>query len=341
MKRAMSYLLVACLCSLAACKASHGIHTARQVSFVNILLPPELADANQQFSGLCIANNKLYLLPECRLQEKQAAAIYAIDLPLLDKAVNGDSTPLIFEKIPVNGLALLRDKMNALNQQYEGTESIIVKDSDVYISVETNTPSANCYLLKGRLNNRQVDLDTSIMFPLRKPTTAKGERIYNAGFEAVLLQQKKLYCFFEYNSFPNGSFVYIVDPSLKNAPIDSVSISDLPFRITDATQTSAGTATAINFFYKGDGDDAVYRPAETSTSYKLVHDSAGYFNYSRLISLDLSKEKIGYNVIAEIPSQYWSYNWEGIAAYKGGYFIINDKYTDKRPYRSVLLYVKP
>jgi hypothetical protein len=39
--------------------------------------------------------------------------------------------------------------------------------------------------------------------------------------------------------------------------------------------------------------------------------------------------------------EYMSYNWEAIAAYKDGYFIMNDKYTAARPYSSVLLYVKP
>ena len=34
------------------------------------------------------------------------------------------------------------------------------------------------------------------------------------------------------------------------------------------------------------------------------------------------------------------YNWEGIAAYKAGYFIINDKYTPSRPYRTTLLYLQ-
>jgi hypothetical protein len=70
-----------------------------------------------------------------------------------------------------------------------------------------------------------------------------------------------------------------------------------------------------------------------------VHDSSGYHNYNRLLQIRYQKNGIHWSVLGDIPPAYWSYNWEGIAFYKNGYFLVNDKYTDKRPYRSVLLYL--
>lgn len=324
-----------------SCKTEARHRSFSNVSFINIPLPAELENANQQFSGLCIAHNNLYLLPECRLQDMQEPAIYSIPLSSLDSSMGKKTSVLQYKKIPVQGLQYLRQKMEEKQQYYEGTEAMVIRDSDVYFSVETNTPSSHCYLLKGSLKNDEIVLDTSILFGLRKPTTITGEHIYNAGFESMMLHQNKLYCFFEYNKFSKGSFVYLVDPLLKNSNIDSMPIADLPFRITDVALADSSSATAINYFYKGEGGDTVYRPAGNDSSFKLVHDSSGYFNYSRLIHINVSSNRISWSVIAEMPSQFWSYNWEGLAAYKNGFFIINDKYTEKRPYKSVLLYVKP
>ena len=41
-----------------------------------------------------------------------------------------------------------------------------------------------------------------------------------------------------------------------------------------------------------------------------------------------------------MPSIYEGYNWEGIDAYKKGYFLVNDKYTATKPYYSALMYLK-
>jgi hypothetical protein len=337
MKLFFPVILVVIFFACSATRQSPGVTT---LQVTTIPLPKELSDPDKQFSGLFIYSGQLWLLPECRLQENQEAALYVIPLQSLDDLINNKATNIDFKKIPVEGLSYMRSKMQLHGQQYEGLEALVLNGNSIYISVETNTPSTEAYLIKGKIFNDRIMLDTSILFPLQKPLKEKGVHIYNAGFEAMSLNQNKLHCFFEYNSFKHGNFVYSVDTSLNLAP-GQVPLPAIPFRVSDITMTGNHDAAAINYFYNGSGKDEVYRPSKEEAPYQLVHDSSNFFSYSRLINIHFTSNEISWSVKGEFPRQYWQYNWEGIAAYKSGYFLINDKYTSSRPYQSVLLFVKP
>jgi hypothetical protein len=73
---------------------------------------------------------------------------------------------------------------------------------------------------------------------------------------------------------------------------------------------------------------------------KLITENGVFKNYCRLVDIELKGNKVSWRPLWEFPVPYRSYNWEGIAAYKGGYFIINDKYTPARPYKTTLLYLQ-
>jgi hypothetical protein len=135
--------------------------------------------------------------------------------------------------------------------------------------------------------------------------------------------------------------VYCYNRSLKNNTIDSLLIDKLPFRVTDITPTGNNHFTALNFFYKGEGDDMVYRvPSSDGLNDSLIETQGVYHNYMRLVDIDFTNKHFSWKPLWTFPKEYTGYNWEGIAAYNGGYFIINDKYTLARPYSSVLLYLK-
>jgi hypothetical protein len=329
---------------LLACHPSKKISTTAQNKWkaIPIPLPPELSDPNKQFSGLYIYNGSLYLLPECRLQDKQEAVIYAIPLKELESTLHENHQPLSCTKYPIIGLQQLADKMKTTGEQYEGLEAIVISDRTVYLSVETTTPSPNCFLLKGMIKENALELDTSILTPVRKPEDESGNHIYNAGFEAMSLINDRLYCFFEYNYFNGYNYIYHYNNLLNPLSKDSVSMVKIPYRIADITMTGKTTGTAINFFYNGDGKDTIYRPLkEDSINYRLVHDSSGFRSYCRLLTVDIENDTITANPISDMPAAYIGYNWEGIASYKNGYFLINDKYTSARPYSTVLLYITP
>jgi hypothetical protein len=306
-------------------------------------LPKELEFYDNQFSGLAISRGKLFLLSESRLQDKAEAKLYTVQLTDLDRKLQDTAYVLPFQKLPLNHLQSLRTQIKAAGQSYEGLEALQIDGDVVYISVETATPSANCYLLKGRLNSTAVELDTTFFAILPKPLAAAGSHIYNAGFEALTQANKQLVAFFEYNSFPSQNYAYGLDKhriSSASSP-RQLPFAPLPFRITDVTPARKHHFTAINFFFKGDGEDAVYRvPASDAANTKLITDSKGFKNYCRLVDITFKNNRFTWQPLWEFPAQYMGYNWEGIVAYKGGYFIINDKYTPSRPYRTTLLYLQ-
>lgn len=307
-------------------------------------LPAEIEYYNNQFSGLYITNDNLLLLSESRLQDKAEAKLYALKIADVERNIQDSNYVLPYKKITIKNLNILRDKMNFIGDDYEGLEAITIKDNAVYLSVETATQSNNCYLLKGTLQDTILNMDVLFMLPTPKPEDANGKHIYNAGYEAITTIDDAVYNIFEYNYFPknNNIAIAIIPNSYTNVAYQKVVVDELPFRITDITKTGKKTFTAINYFYKGEGDDEVYRvPTFDVKNDTLIRDKKGYKSYCRLITMEFKKNKFTWKPLWEFPAQFWAYNWEGIAAYKNGYFIINDKYTPARPYSTVLLYVSP
>lgn len=319
---------------------------AQQTPFTvhNLRLPKELAYYDNQFSGLAISADKLFLMSESRLQDNAEAKLYTVRIADLNRQLADTTYVLPYQKLPITGLPALRARMAAAGQRYEGLEALLITPDAVYLSVETDTPSPTCYLLKGQLRADAVVLDTTFLLPLAKPLAADGSHIYNAGFEALAEANKHLLAFFEFNSFPAQNYVYDLNAShLSDASApDKLPFTSVPFRITDITAVGKNRFTALNFFFKGEGGDAIYRtPASDLPNAKLILDQSGYKNYSRLLTIELKDNKLTWQPLWEFPEKYRGYNWEGIAAYQGGYFVINDKYTPSRPYQTTLLYLQP
>lgn len=311
----------------------------KQFIIQTISLPSEISYYNNQFSGLQVANNKLYLLSESRLEDSQETKLYSINLADIEKQFEDSNYKLPYEKIMIHGLNELADRMKNEGQAYEGLEAFIIKDKTVYLSVETNTPSPYCYLVKGKFKRNGIHLRLK-MTKVLKPMKPNGGRIYNAGFEAITLIKKKVFAFYEYNYF-DKNYVYCYNPSLKPRSRDSLPIDKLPFRITDITPTGNNHFTAINYFFKGGGGDTVYRvPSADKLNDSLIKKQDIYYNYARLVDIEFGNNHFSWTPLWALPEEYSDYNWEGIAAFKSGYFIMNDKFTPARPYSSVLLFLQ-
>ncbi len=315
-----------------------SVGQTKQFTIHTIALPPEISYYDNQFSGLQISNGKLYLMAESRLQDKQEARLYSVYLSDIDRHLKDKTYILPFQKIVIHGLDSLAGKMKNAQQDYEGLEAFVIDYPNVYFSVETTTPSPYCYLLKGKLDNNNIYLEQTLL-PIKKPRLPNNNIVYNAGFEAIALIQNRLNSFYEYNYF-DRNYVYSYDKELTVPSRDSLIIDKLPFRITDITKKGGNHFTAINYFYKGEGADTVYRVRATDRNNALIKTGNAYQNYCRLIDIKYNRKHFSWKPIWIFPGEYASYNWEGIAAYKKGYFIINDKYTPARPYSSVLLYVR-
>jgi hypothetical protein len=298
----------------------------------SIPLPPEVFYPENQFSGLQISRNNIYFLSENRLQEKHTPQIYFTTSGELTK-YQGDSIYVpLFRKIPIVGLESIVKKI----KDYEGFEAFIVRKKDIYFFVETATASPFCYIIRGKLMQSKIVLDSSL-FEIRKPTGPEGTTIYNAGFESAFFKKQRLYLVFEYNYF-SRNYIYQVNAKLKGE-IDSLPIDPLPFRITDITKSKRNTFSAINYFYKGEGPDTVYRvPVSDTVSRNLIYSSS-YNNYVRIVSITRNRKSFTWSTQFELPEKYFPYNWEGISRWKRGYLIVNDKYTPQKPYHTVLLYI--
>jgi hypothetical protein len=335
MKRLLILFLLFC------CK----IVGAQQKDFAiqKLSLPSEIAYYDNQFSGMYIYMETLFLMSESRVQDNREAKLYAIKMADIDRKMTDTSFVLPFKKLAIKNLEVMQGKMKVLNDEYEGLEAILIKDNEVFLTVETATPSNNCYLLKGILKDSTVELDIKFMSPLPKPIDKNKNHIYNAGFEAMALIDKTIITFFEYNWFPEKNLVVAITPTIYSTVMYQLpTIEKIPFRITDITKTSKNTFTAINYFYKGEGEDTIYRVSKKDkVNDKLIRDGYGYKSYCRLVKLKYKNYKFTWESLWEFPIEYMSYNWEAIAAYKEGYFIMNDKYTSARPYSTVLLYLKP
>ncbi len=318
---------------------------AQQKDFTvqKLSLPAEIEYYDNQFSGMYIYKEAVFLMSESRLQDNREAKLYAIKTADVDRKMTDTAFVLPFKKYVIKNLEILRNKMNVLGYDYEGLEAIAIEDNEVYLTVETTTPSNKCYLIKGILKDTVVELDVAFLSPLPKPVDKNNNHIYNAGFEAIAIVDKTVLSFFEYNWFSEKNLVIAITPTILTSVMYQLpTIEKIPFRITDITKTGKNTFTAINFFYKGDGEDTVYRVnKKDKTNDKLIRDGYGYKSYCRLLKLKYKNYKFTWEPLWEFPVEYMSYNWEAIAAYKDGYFILNDKYTAARPYSSVLLYVKP
>jgi hypothetical protein len=314
----------------------------RQFDVRSLSLPKELEYYDNQFSGLYIAQSQLYLLSESRLQDRAEAKLYTVALADLDRKLADTTYVLPYRKLPITNLGRLRDKMTALGQRYEGLEAMLLTKDAAYFSVETATPSANCYLLKGHLGATAVELDTTFLMTLPKPVAADGSHIYNAGFEALANADDRMVAFFEYNFFPQNYAYEVAGAAGRSASrLRPLSFRPLPFRLTDLTATGRHHFTGINYFFKGEGDDMIYRlPATDVPNTKLIAENGVFKNYCRLVDIELKGNTVSWTPLWEFPVAYRSYNWEGLAAYKGGYFVINDKYTPARPYRTTLLYLQ-
>lgn len=314
----------------------------RDYTINTISLPPELSWYDNQFSGLYIQQGRLYLMSESRLQDKAEPKIYSLELSDIEHKLTDTAYVLPFRKYHLQNMETLRKRMDDAGDDYEGLEAMVINGSDIYFSVETATPSNNCYLLKGKLDDFSVTIDTAVLIPMKKPVDARGRHIYNAGFEAMTMIRDNIYSFFEYNFFPEDNYVKMISPvaANKKGEYHPMFMQRLPFRITDITKTGENKFTAINYFYKGSGDDEVYRVSQKDKrNDALIRDESGYHNYCRLVDIDYSGTIFTWTTVWEFPKEYSAYNWEGLAAYKNGYFIMNDKYTPAKPYSSTLLYI--
>ncbi|QES88995.1 hypothetical protein [Rhizosphaericola mali] len=304
----------------------------------SIKLPANVSYYDNQYSSLYLSDGALFLMSESRLEDNRPAFVDKISTKELQKSIKDSSYTPQSARLPIIGLSNIRMQIDARNQKYEGLEAMAIHGKEFFFSIETDTPSDSCYLLKGKLENQSIILDSIHFLGLPKPKDSNGKNVYNAGYESLEVKGNQLIAVFEYNYFDKENKLVVVNKDLNPKTLQYESIAKIPFRITDISDTKGGFY-AINYFFNGGGGDAVYRIENDAKDYNTVFVDGKWKSYARIVKLINENDSYSYQPIMDLPENYWAYNWEGLAMYKNGFFILNDKYTPKRPYSSTLLFM--
>lgn len=305
-----------------------------QSIYKDIPLPKAITGVNEEFSGMTIYGNRLYLEPQYGDHKETKLDgvfnLYSILTDSVSRVIdNRDTSLTAYRTISVKNLNLLPDSVKA---NYEGFEAISIVNNTVFLSIETDDKYAYCFLLKGKLDTIKNEV---IIDPTHFISLWRYPSISNAGFEAVayLPKENKLLAYYEFNAMPKGGCGYLIDTSFNKTP-EQVKAPFLYFRITDIAAADDGRVYGINYFWNGDynsylNNDWVKSPEasigktipELGEKLKADPDYLKKNTYSTIVMLNSAK------------GRKWKYvrsfdgfknNWEGIALFKKGALIVTD-----------------
>ena len=315
-----------------------------QNSFKTIALPPAINNVYEEFSGMTMYDDRLYLIPQYGDHKKIKLDgdffIYSILADSIGRVIDGKDAALsIYRSISVKNLDKLPDSVKTY---YEGFEAITIVNNTVFLSIETDDTYNYCFLLKGKLNanKNEIIIDPDVK-TLKRPV-----RIENAGFESVtwLPKEKKLLAYYEFNANHEGGSGYLIDTSFKMPP-EQIKTPFLYFRITDIAAAGDDKIYGINYFWNGDynaylNNDIIKNQEEKIK--KAIPDlqdsltsNADYLkakttSYARIVMLNNRNDTSWKQVTSAFPAP--KNNWEGITLYRKGALIITDA---NRSYRQL------
>ena len=301
-----------------------------------IPLPIAISGLNEEFSGMCIYKNRVYLEPQYGDHKETRLAgdfnIYSILADSITRVIKGkDSTLTRYKTIRVTNLNLLPD---SIKQNYEGFEAISIINNQVYLAIETADTYSYCFLLKGELDiaRNQITIDPVRILSLKRPLYIK-----NAGFESVtwLPSEKKLLAYYEFNGHPGGGTGFLIDTGFKKASA-VISSPFLYFRITDIAATKRGRIYGINYLWSGDynyylNNKIIQHPEDNiKVTIPDLRDSLtanhNYLKetrttYARIVTLKNYHDTHWREVVS---FEGYKLNWEGLALFRKGALIVTD-----------------
>jgi hypothetical protein len=314
-----------------------------------IPLPMSINGINQEFSGLALEDDRLYLLPQYGGQSgtklNSDFVIYSIAIDSILNSIEGkDSSLLNFNVIQVRNLDRFPD---SVTRYYQGFEAIVLRNDEVFLSMETNDRYGYCFVLKGELDRdrHQITLNTKDYLALKKPS-----KIPNAGFESLAYSpvEHKLLAVFEFNGIQGGTG-YLVDTSLKAA--QEFVIPHLPFRITDIQIADSGTVYGTNCYWNGDyrvygqqeigaihqqflGKEVPDLKTDIEKNPSFLKDKQ--MSYGRIVKLN-GNANADWEQLRKVDTS--ANNWEGIVLFGKGALIITDA-NNNSSQRTTLAYIE-
>ena len=305
-----------------------------EYAVTRIELAGDLKRRSAEISGLTWFADNLIVLPQYPGFAGGGSFLYAITKDTLDNYLeNSDALPVEAKKIrfDAGNLATTIDG-------YEGFEAIQFVGNKIYLSIEANTVKGmRSYLVSGVIADdlSLIKLDTDSLVELVPPIDLR-----NQSYEALLAVEDEIVVIFEANGVigNKGSEAYSFDYDLNY--VGRMSMSPLPYRLTDSTlvDEASGTFWVINYFYPGDkdldsGSDFV------SNNYGKGKTHAENEQVERLLQLKYSSNDIVWTerppVQLELSGDV-ARNWEGLAKLDNrGFIVATDKYPE-----TILAFVK-
>jgi hypothetical protein len=271
---------------------------------VTLQLSGDHADASREYSGLAWHGERLVLLPQ--YPDNQLFTLARTDL---ERSISKGTL------LTPDSISFDDRKIQKQITGYEGYEAIAFEGTDVYALIEARTwlRSMRAYLVKGSIDDGGIVMTQVIELPLITD-------IDNYSYEALSLTPSGILAFYEANGLSKTATALLVNRELNR--IESISISNVPYRITDLTSYKDGSIWALNTFWKGDRKKLQVKRKK---------------NMGRLVKFTLTPERVAMSKTSvSINSGGGSFNWEGVVRFgERGFIVI----TDTHP-TSVLRYVE-
>ena len=319
MKSIKIYLISLCtLIIITGCGKKHS----KEIKPIYIPIGGDIANSNQEISGMDWYKDNLFLLPE-----NLNGYVFCINKRILDLKINNNDTSKIFpKKIKFN-----TPDYKKIIPGFDSFESIAFRGYEVYITIEIKFPdSMSCVLVRGHIDEKSLE----ITIPEQTLTTLDVPTyIDNLSYETLVIKNDHIYALFETsgsNLIPNP---YALSIEISGNEIQKYPISNINYRITDATKIDQNNRFwAINYFFPRDkkslnpSDDdilvnkygqgpthSISDRVERIVEYKINNNNIVLTNNPH-IEIKLEGEKI-------------SRNWEALARYEDkGFLIATDKY---------------
>jgi len=289
-----------------------------QLSRVHIILNDTLTEKLRfEFSGLAYTNAAIYLIPSLKSDEQNPLALYKLNSDQLSKALDDSKKDPVhfngYEVIPFDKPSFDKYIMNYNGKpvKYDGIEAgVIVHDSLIYFSIETDDEDCVCYIARGHFDSSKtgirIIMDNSVA--ISKPAGYKEKS--NVGFESLVFYDEKLWAVFEKEYKPNGLKVVSLDSNLKLDLEFYLNPPTYPHRLSDLTVKN----NKLYGIFSKEGLGFSIRSIDLESKTVTMLDS----------SKDVNE-----------PA------WEGIAPFKKGFLLTMDNNNGKKgePVPTELIYL--
>jgi len=301
-----------------------------EVEVVPLKLPERVQGASFEYSGLAWFGDFLVLLPQYPEGRYSSGGgnLFAISKEDILRAIEDPE----FE-LPVRDVPIVNSNLRNVVKSFEGFESILFVEQDVYLTVESHGGNPMMgYLIKGVVEGEleSVTLDPNSLVELEPLSSAE-----NATFEAITYWDGNLYVIYEHNSKQSDAqpLAYQFDLGLEF--MQEIAFPIMDYRITDATMSDpSGKFWVVNYFFPGDTHLAVEQDALIS-QYGQGATHASNKPVERLVQLQIEKDEILRVDQAPIYLKLLGFNiarnWEGVVMLDElGFLLITDSFPNSQ-----------